>query len=87
MNEIRIAKGTKHMKLNFYIPQSTPKRAGGERNTHFKFIDHATEMKRVRKNTRNATNTRLNTPIRNPQLLHRSNKMPNIRQIYRKVRK
>jgi len=49
MNEIRIAKGTKHMKLNFYMPQSTPKRVGGERNAHFRFIDHATEMKRMRK--------------------------------------
>jgi hypothetical protein len=37
------------MKLNFYIPQSTLKRVGGERNIHFKFIDHATEMKRMRK--------------------------------------
>jgi len=40
-------KGTKHMKLNFYI--LTPQRIGGERNTHFKFVDHATEKKRMKK--------------------------------------
>jgi hypothetical protein len=49
MNEIRIAKGTKHMKLNFYIPQTTPQYAGGERNVDFKFIDQRTEEKRMRK--------------------------------------
>jgi hypothetical protein len=43
------SKGMKHMKLNFYIPQTTPQYIGGERNIHFKFIDQRTEMKRMRK--------------------------------------
>ncbi|MDH5483490.1 MAG: hypothetical protein OEY22_11545 [Candidatus Bathyarchaeota archaeon] len=43
------SKGMKHMKLNFYLPTDTSKRIGGERNIHFKFIDHATEEKRMRK--------------------------------------
>jgi hypothetical protein len=49
MNEIRISKGTKHMKLNFYISQSTPAYVGGERNKHFIFIDQRAEAKRMRK--------------------------------------
>jgi hypothetical protein len=49
MNEIRIAKGTKHMKLNFYTPQTSPTYVGGERNKHFIFIDQRTEAKRMRK--------------------------------------
>jgi hypothetical protein len=48
MNEIRTSKGTKHMKLNFYT-QTAPQRIGGERNVHFKFIDNATEKKRMKK--------------------------------------
>ena len=42
-------KGTKHMKLNFYIPNDTPKYAGGRRQTDFRFADRATEEKRMRK--------------------------------------
>jgi hypothetical protein len=41
-------KGTKAMKLNFYT-QTTPTYAGGERNTHFKFIDQRTQVKRMKK--------------------------------------
>jgi DNA mismatch repair ATPase MutL len=42
-------KGTKHMKLNFYINQSASTYVGGERNKHFIFIDQRTEAKRIRK--------------------------------------
>lgn len=49
MNETRKTIGTKHMKLNFYISQSTPTYVGGERNKHFIFIDQRTEAKRMRK--------------------------------------
>jgi hypothetical protein len=49
MNEIQIAKGTKHMKLNFYIQQNTPIYVGGERNKHFIFIDQRTEARGIRK--------------------------------------
>jgi hypothetical protein len=42
-------KGTKHMKLNFYIPNDTPKYAGGRRQIDFRFADRATEEKRRRK--------------------------------------
>ena len=42
-------KGTKHMKLNFYIPNDTPKYVGGRRQIDFRFVDRATEEKRMRK--------------------------------------
>lgn len=42
-------KGTKHMKLNFYIPNDTPKYAGGRRQIDFRFVDRETEEKRRRK--------------------------------------
>jgi hypothetical protein len=42
-------KGTKHMKLNFYIPQMSPTYVGGERNKHFIFIDQRIEAKRIRR--------------------------------------
>jgi hypothetical protein len=38
----------KAMKMTFYT-QTTPIRNGGERNIHFKFIDHRTEVKRMKK--------------------------------------
>jgi hypothetical protein len=42
-------KGTKHMKLNFYMSQSTPTYVGGERNMHFIFRSNKEEGKRMRK--------------------------------------
>jgi len=49
MKEIRKTIGTKHMKLNFYTPQTTPTYVGGERNQHFIFTSNITEAKRMRK--------------------------------------
>jgi hypothetical protein len=59
MNENRII-GFKAMKLNLYMPTNAPKYNGGRRTIDFKFIDNATEQKRMRKNTRKHTNRRLN---------------------------
>mgnify|MGYP007042427274 CR=1 FL=1 len=49
MKENPQTKGTKHMKLNFYTQQDTPKYVGGERNVHFIFFDNRTEAKRMRR--------------------------------------
>ncbi len=42
-------KGTKHMKLNFYIQSNIPKYVGGRRQIDFRFVDRATEEKHMRK--------------------------------------
>jgi hypothetical protein len=42
-------KGTKHMKLNFYIPQTSSTYVGGERNVHFIFRSNTMEVKRMKK--------------------------------------
>jgi len=42
-------KGTKHMKLSFYMPTNTPQYAEGEKNIHFTFIDKRTMVKKMKK--------------------------------------
>jgi len=49
MKEIPKMNSYKRMKLNFYMPSQTPKRVGGEMNTHFTFINQYTIMRRMMK--------------------------------------
>jgi hypothetical protein len=47
MNESPISKGTKHMKLNFYMPTDVPQYTGGRRDIHFRFVTRQVENKRM----------------------------------------